>query len=275
MGLRINTNLAANAVHRLISQSQRETVSNLKQLASGDRFADLQENAGDYAVAESLRAQVASMKAARNNAENATSFAAVAEGGLNEQNNILIRMRELAIQSASDTFGDDEREMLDMEFQQLNSEIERIAQSTTFVSTKLLAGDEKEYEFHIGVHATEDDTIKYKSDTNTSTNALGTNGLTISDKSDARSSLESIDEAMGKMAHARAGFGAIQSRLSSTVNNAGVQIENLEAARSRIADTDIAEAFTEMTRNQVLSQYQAAVLAQANQMPGAILKLLG
>lgn len=275
MGLRINTNLAANAVHRLISKSQRETVSNLKQLASGDRFADLQENAGDFAVAESLRAQVASMKAARNNAENATSFAAVAEGGLNEQNNILIRMRELAIQSASDTFGDDEREMLDMEFQQLNAEMERIAQSTTFVSTKLLAGDEKEYEFHIGVHGTDDDVIKYKSDTNTTIGSLGTNGLGVADKSDARSSLESLDEAMSKMARARAGFGAIQSRLSSTVNNAEVQIENLESARSRIADADIAEAFTEMTRNQVLSQYQAAVLSQANQMPGQILKLLG
>lgn len=274
MGLRIGTNLAANAVHRLIGKSQRESISNLKQLASGNRFADLSENAGDFAIAESLRAQVASMKAARNNADNATSFAAIAEGGLNEQNNILIRLRELAIQSASDTFGDSEREMLDMEFQQLTDEVERIAQSTTFISTKLLAGDEKEYEFHVGVHGTENDVVKYKSETNTTASALGITGTGVADKSDARASLESIDEALEKMASARAGFGAIQSRLSSVVNNAGTQIENLEAARSRIADVDIAEAFTEMTKNNMLSQYQAAVLSQANQQPGNILKLL-
>lgn len=275
MGLRINTNLAANAVHRLISKSQRETVSTMKQLASGNRFADISENAGDYAISEQLRGQIASQKAARRNADNAISFAAIAEGGLNEQTNILIRLREISIQSASDTFDDREREMLDMEFQQLNLELDRIAKSTQFSSQKLLAGDEKEYEFHIGAYGEEEDIVRYKSDTNTTTAALGTNGLGVSDKQDARDSLETIDEALEKLAFARAGFGAIQSRLSTVVNNSDVQIENLEAARSRIADVDIAETYSKMTKNAVLGQYQAAVLAQANQLPHTVLRLLG
>jgi flagellin len=274
MALSINTNLASNAVQRQMSKTGREMLGSLKQLASGDRFSDLSENAGDFAIAEELRAQIASQRAAKQNAENAVSFASIAEGGLSEQNNILIRLRELAIQSSSDTVGELEREMLDMEFQQLNSEMDRIAKSTSFNSQKLLAGDEKEYVFQIGANGGEEDRLRYKANANTTAASLGTDGLSVVDRNEARNSLEVIDEGLETLATARAGFGAIQSRLSSVINNSDVQVENLEAARSRIADVDLAKTVSEVTRNRVIQQYQASMLAQANASQEQVLRLI-
>jgi flagellin len=247
----------------------------VKQLASGDRFSDMTEGAGDFAIAEHLRGQIQGMKAAKMNAENAISFAQIAEGGLNEQNNILIRLRELAVQSASDTFSDNEREMLDLEFQQLSQEFERIAQTTRFGSHKLLAGESKSFEFQVGAFKGAENVIKYESDTDTTGSELGIDGLAVLDQDDARDSLETIDEALEVLAKARANFGAIQSRLTSVADNSATQIENLSAAHSRIADTDFAEAVSEMFKSRALEQYQLAVLAQANQYPENVLRLLG
>lgn len=274
MGLRINTNLASIAAQRQLVKSHREVERTMKQLASGDRFSDMTEGAGDFSIAEHLRGQLQGMKAARMNAENATSFVQIAEGGLNEQSNILIRMRELAVQSASDTFGDTEREMMNMEFQQIKQEFERIAQTTQFGSHKLLSGESKEYEFQVGAYKGEDNIIKYEADTDTTASGVGISGLSVDDRGDAGDALSDIDEAMVAIGKARASFGAVQSRLDSVVNNADTQIENLSAAHSRIADTDFADAVSQMTKQRALEQYQIAVLAQANQFPDNVLRLL-
>jgi flagellin len=246
----------------------------MKQLASGSRFADMTVGSADFAIAEHLRGQISGMKAARMNTQNATSFVQIAEGGLNEQNNILIRQRELAVQSASDTFSDTEREMINQEFQQLSQEFDRIAKTTTFGSHKLLAGESKEYEFQVGAYGGSENIIKYKSNTDTTSSALSVDGIDVNDKSDARSALSDIDSALQKIAEARANFGAMQSRLESADSNAGLQIENLEAAHSRIADTDVAQAVSEMYKNQALQQYQLQVLGQANQFPANIMKFV-
>ncbi len=274
MGLRINTNLGSIAAQRALAQSQRKVDSNLKQLASGDRFSDMSEGSGDFAIAERLRGQIAGTKAARTNAENAISFVQIAEGGLNEQNNILIRMRELSVQAASDTFGDEERAMLDLEFQQLTEELDRIAQTTQFGSHKLLAGENKNFEFQVGAFSGKENIIKYSSNANTTADELNVSGLSLEDRSDAREALSDIDEALLALAETRAGFGAMQSRLESASSNNSVQIENLSAAHSRIADTDYAMAASEMFKNQALQQYQIAVLSQANQFPKNVLHLL-
>lgn len=275
MSLRINTNLASLSAQRNLAQSQRKLETVMKQLATGSRFADPSEGAGDHAVSEHLRAQVKGQKAARVNAENAIGFVQVAEGGLNEQNNILIRLREIAIQSASDTFSDTEREMMDLEFQQLITEVDRIAKTTQFGSTKLLAGDSKQMEFQVGAYGTSNDVVKFSSNANTTSSALDVSGLSVSDKSDARDSLEYIDDALTTIASNRASFGAIQSRLQSVVGNSDIQIENLEGARSRIADTDFAGATSELFKQQALGQYQISILAQANQFPQSVLRLIG
>jgi flagellin len=274
MGLRINTNLASIAAQRQLAISSKGLEASMKQLASGSRFSDLTQGGGDYAIAEHLRGQISGMKAARFNAQNANSFIQVAEGGLNEQNNILIRQRELAIQAASDTFSDNEREMLDEEYQQLNQELDRIAKTTTFGSHRLLTGEEKQYEFQVGAYGGTENIITYNADTNTTTSALDVAGNGVADKSDARSSVESIDEALQTIAKARATFGAMQSRLDSVDNNAGVQIENLEAAHSRIADTDVAETVSTMYRQQALQQYQLQVLGKANQYPASVVSVI-
>lgn len=274
MGLRINTNLGSIAAQRQISQTQRKAESAMKQLATGSRFADMTTGAADFAIAEHLRGQIAGMKSARMNAQNASSFIQIAEGGLNEQNNILIRQRELAVQSASDTFSDTEREMLDEEFQQLGQEFDRIAATTQFGSHKLLSGDSKEFEFQVGAYSGSENIIKYKSETDTTSSGLGISGMSVSGKSDARSSLSDIDEALQTVAKARANFGAMQSRLDSVDNNAGIQIENLTAAHSRIADTDVAEAVSEMYKQKALQQYQLQVLGEANQYPANVVKFI-
>lgn len=274
MGLRINTNLASLAAQRQIGLSQRQSEGSMKALASGNRFANPNESSADYSIAEHLRGQIAGMKAGMNNAENAKSFIQVAEGGLNEQNNILIRMRELAVQASSDTFSDQEREFLDVEFQQLLAEVERISQTTQFGSQKLLAGDTKDYEFQVGAFGSKENIIEYRADANTTASELGVDGLAVTDKSDARDSLETIDEALTKIASARANFGAIDSRFNSTINHTGGQAEALEGARSRIADTNIAQAVSDMYRNQALQQYQISVLNEANRFPGSVIRLI-
>jgi flagellin len=274
MGLRINTNLGSIAAQRQLAVSSREIDRSMKQLASGSRFADMTEGAADFAIAEHLRGQISGMQAARMNAQNANSFVQIAEGGLNEQNNILIRQRELAVQSASDTFSDTERGMIDQEFQQLSQEFDRIAKTTQFGSHKLLSGESKTYEFQVGAYGGKENIITYKANTDTTSSGIGVSGLGVSDKSDARDSIDSIDSALEKVANARASFGAMQSRLNSVESNADVQIENLQAAHSRIADTDVAQAASDLVKGQALQQYQIQVLSQANQFPMNVLKIV-
>jgi flagellin len=257
-----------------MGQTQRATEKAMKDLASGTRFSQPGNDAAGAAIAEQLRGQVAGEKAALSNADNATSFIQVAEGALNEQNNILIRMRELAVQAASDTYSDKEREFLNYEYTQLSQELDRIAKTTTFGSTALLNGNSKDYEFQVGTNKGDDSIIRYTSDTDTTASSLGVEGGDVETKSDARSNLGDIDEALTKLAEARAKYGAVQSRLDSAANNLQTQIENVTAAHSRIADTDVAAAMSDVRRGQILQQYQAAVLAQANSSNEALLRLI-
>lgn len=274
MGLRINTNVPSLVAQRQIGLSQRKAEGSMKALASGNRFDNPGESAADSSIAEHLRGQIAGMRSARMNAENAQSFVSIAEGGLNEQNNLLIRMRELSVQAANDTYTDKEREFMNTEFTQLLEEIDRIAESTQFGSTKILSGESREYEFQVGAYKGDENVIKYRSDADTRSSSLGVDSASVSDKFDARDALETIDEALTKVAMARSSFGAIQSRLNATVNHAGVQIENLEAARSRVADTDVAEATSTMYKAQAIQQYQIAVLNEANRFPASVIKLV-
>lgn len=274
MGLRINTNLASIAAQHQLSKSQRKNEGAMKALASGNRFDNPGESSAQHAIGENLRGQIAGMKSAKMNAENAYSFIQVAEGGLNEQNNILIRLRELAVQSASDTISSTEREFIQEEGAQLTAEFDRIAETTSFGSNKLLNGDSREYEFQVGAYGSEDNRITYKADTDTRASSLNVDSINLDDKSDARDALETVDEALTKVAGARSRFGAIQSRLDSVVNNQNNQIENLEAARSRVADTDVAESVSQMYKQQALQQYQISILSEANRFPQNVIRLI-
>jgi flagellin len=275
MGLRIGTNMASISAQRYLGKSEAMVTHASRALASGTRLVNAGDDAAGFAIAESLRGQASSLKQAHQNAENAGGLMQVAEGGLSEQNNILVRLRELAVQAASDTVGEDERGFLNTEFTSLVSEFDRIAQTTTYGHKKLLTGTDENLEFQLGANNTENDVVKYKFDTNTTASKVGIKGLDVSDKGDAKDALSTIDDAQTVVARARAGFGAMQERLQIAANNVDVQKENILEARSRIADTDIAEETSNLAQGRILEDVGTAVLAQANQNSERALKLLG
>lgn len=275
MGLRINTNLASIAAQRVLTKQQGRLEHSQEAIASGSRIVHAGDDAAGLSISENIRGQVAGIKMARNNSYNAQSLVQVSEGGLNEINNILIRLRELGVQAASDTVSDTERAFLDKEAQQLVEESQRIAKSTRFGQKALLDGSGEELEFHVGPFADEaENVIRYKISADATTSTLGIDGVSLTDKGGARDTLTSVDDAIVKIGEMRADFGAVQSRLNITTSNLDIQNENLSAARSRITDADVAYEAAEMTSAQILQQASVGVLAHANQNGSAALRLL-
>jgi flagellin len=274
MGLRIQTNLPSISAQRVLDSQQRRLEHSSQALASGSRIVHAGDDAAGLAISERLRGQIRGIAMARQNAYNATSSVQIAEGGLNEISNIMIRLRELGIQSASDTIGDQERKFIEYESQHLIEESNRIALTTQYGSRKLLDGSSGKQTFHVGPFGSKENTITYNSSTDATTSELGVDGISMSDRDSARDSLKTLDDAMEKLGVMRANFGAIQSRLSSTVSNLDNQYENLSAANSRIRDVDVAHESSEMASASVLQNAAVSVLAQANAFPQVAMKLL-
>ncbi len=266
MGFRINTNTASIAAQRALSDNNKKIESSLAKLSSGSRITKAADDAAGLAISEKLRSQIRSTQQADRNANDGISMVQVAEGGLNEVQNILTRLRELGIQSASDTVGDTERGFTDMEYQQLKSEIERISQVTEFNGIKLLNGQGEVYDFQIGLYNDDfQDRIKFDASyTNSGLESLGIDSLGVFSKEGAQESLASVDAAIEQVSRFRSNLGAIQNRLQSTSNNLQISNENLSAANSRIRDVDYALETAQNARNQILNQAGTSVLAQAN-----------
>lgn len=275
MGLRIQTNLPSISAQRVLGVQQARMQHSTQALASGSRIVTAADDAAGLAISENLRGQIRGIGQARNNAFNAGSAIQISEGGLNEVNNILIRLRELGIQAASDTVGDKERTFLNEEATQLVLEADRIANTTQFGDRKLLDGSGGEMTFHVGAFAGEENTISYSLSSNARADEIGIDGVSMLDKESAREVLGTVDEALVKVSTMRANFGAVQSRLNATVSNLDIQYENLSAANSRMRDVDVAKESAEMASAQVLQSAAVSVLAQANTFPGMALKLLG
>ena len=275
MGLRISTNMAAMGASRVLANTSAEQSKTYQRLASGSRIVNSGDDAAGLSISEKLRASIRSLGQAERNANDGISFVQVAEGGLNEVGNILIRMRELGIQAASDTIGDTERGFIDKEIQSLKQEVDRIANVTTFNGTHLLNGEAgKDLEFHVGMN--KDDRLAFHAENyNVKASEIGISGIDYRSIDGARDALDSIDQAMVKVSGARAELGANQNRLQSTINNLGTQKESLSAARSRIADTDVASETSALVRGNILQSAGIAVLGQANAAPTAALRLLG
>ncbi len=277
MGMRISTNVAAINAQRTMVTSQRQISRSMEQLSSGSRINKAADDAAGLAISENLKSQIRSLGQAQRNANDGISLVQTAEGGLNEISNILTRMRELGVQSASDTIGENERGFLNKEVQQLKEEIQRITQTTRFGTQKLIDGSGDKFDFQVGINNDgEADRISFNAgETDATISSLGVDGFDFSTKDGAQSALEVVDSAQSKVNGYRASLGAVQNRLQSTVDNLGVQHENISAANSRIRDTDIAAASAESTRNQVLLQANTSVLSQANQMPNTAMRLIG
>lgn len=274
MGLRVNTNIASINAQRNLGKQQARSEHALAAMSSGSRIVKSSDDAAGLAQSEYIKGQLAGQKMARNNAFNAISLVQVSEGGLNELSNILIRVRELGVQAASDNVSDVERGFLNTEASQLLQEADRIAQTTQFGTKKLLDGSGKELEFHVGAYAGKENIIKYNINADARTSTLGVDGITVANKENARDGLAKVDEALVKINKMRADFGAVQSRLQVTTSNLDIQNENLSAAKSRISDADIAHETAELAQGQILQQAAVGVLAQANQSNNSVLKLL-
>ena len=276
MGLRINTNTASLNSQRVLWGTKLGLDKSMERLSSGFRINRAGDDAAGLAISENLRAQIRGLKQASRNAQDGISLVQVAEGSMNEISSILIRLRELGVQAASDTVGPTERQFLNVEYDQLTSEIDRIAEGTEFNGTQLLAGVGSILDFQVGTRNNpEIDRISFdasKADANSA--ALGVNLTSVADKASAQNALSAIDTAIISVSAMRADFGAIQNRLQSTVANIGVSVENMSAANSRIRDTDMAEETADMTRNNILTQAGVSVLSQANQTANTALTLL-
>lgn len=276
MGMRVSTNIAAINAQRNLMGSQNNMRDSFAKLSSGSRINKAADDAAGLAISENLKGQIRSARQANRNANDGVSMVQVAEGGLNEIGNIIVRLRELGIQAASDTVGDKERGFINTEVQQLKSEAERISKVTTWGTTKLLDGSTPAFDFQVGLFNNSfEDRITFNAAENEATlSALGIEGIDYTDKVGAQESLVNLDEAQYRVNEMRSNLGALQNRLGSTVNNLAISEENLSAANSRIRDTDVAEASAELTRNNILLQAGTAALAQANQMNGVALSLL-
>ncbi len=277
MGMRVTTNISALNAQRNLMGSQRVMAKSMAQLASGSRINISADDAAGLAISENLKSQIRSSAQAQRNANDGISMVQTAEGGLSEISNIITRLRELGIQAASDTVGETERGFLDKEVQQLKNEVQRIASVTTWGTTKLLDGSSPDFDFQVGIFNNDfEDRITFASSENVATlDSLGMDGLDYTSKEGAQTALEVLDVAQTSVNGTRSNLGALQNRLTSTVDNLGVSQENLSAANSRIRDTDVAQASSEMVRNNILLQAGTSTLAQANQSNQLALKLIG
>ncbi|OFZ22795.1 MAG: flagellin [Bdellovibrionales bacterium GWB1_55_8] len=277
MGLRIATNMASIAANRALQRTSSEQSKTYTRLSSGQRITQAGDDAAGLSISENLRAQIRSTTQAERNANDGISFAQVAEGGLSEIGNIMIRLRELAIQAGSDTVGDKERSYINTEVQSLVQEVDRIANVTSFNGTPLLNGQNSkaELEFQVGTRNDEADRILFNtSENDVRASSLGVEGLDYETIDGARESIDRVDEAINRVSGSRARLGAMQNKLHASVNNLGITKENLSQARSRIADADVAAETSELVRGNILQQAGISVLAQANSAPMAALKLL-
>ncbi len=277
MGMRVSTNVASLNAQRSMSTNSREMQKSMAQISTGSRITKAGDDAAGLAISENLKSQVRSLGQAARNANDGISMIQTAEQAMGEVSNIVTRLRELGIQSGSDTIGDAERGFIQKEVDSLKAEIQRVAESTTFGSRKLLDGTGGTLDIHVGTSANgKTDWISYDSSTtNVTTSSLGIDSLNFSTKEGARAGLASLDKAQLNVNGSRANLGALQNRLSSTVDVIGTMNENMSAANSRIRDTDIAASSSELARNSVMLQGTTAALVQANQIPQMALKLIG
>jgi flagellin len=281
MGLRINTNVASITAQKNLVKTTSALERSLDKLSSGLRITRAGDDAAGLAISENLRAQIRGLQQAERNANDGISVIQTAEGALNEIANILIRMRELAVQSASTgSISNTERSFLQNEFSALQGEITRIASSTQYGGQVLLdgtlSGSGNALQFQVGIFnndAVDRISLSIGSATASGLSIQATDAA-ISTAAAAQASLTTIDSAISRVSTLRGDLGAAQNRLQSTINNLQTSVENLSAANSRIRDVDVAAETAALTRNQVLQQAGIAVLAQANISTQAALALL-
>ena len=274
MGLRVNTNIASINAQRNLANITDRLGGSFRRLSTGLRISVASDDAAGLAISERLRSQIRSLSQAQRNANDGVSLVQTAEGALNEASSILIRLRELSIQSANGSVSGADQDTLNSEFTSLVSEINRIGRSTEFNGINLLDGSSTTVNFQVGFNTTAGvDTLTVSLDPTLST-TLNLDTLDIGSAGNTTLAITNIDAAIDTVSALRGTLGGVQNRLGSTIRNLGVQVENLSSAESRIRDVDVAYETVQLTRNSILQQAAIAVLAQTIAQPGAALALL-
>lgn len=281
--MRINHNVSAMITQTSLYQADKSMGKSLEKLSTGLRVNRSSDDAAGLAVSERLRGQIRGMGRAKMNAQDGIALLQIAEGAANEIEDTLQRQRELAVQAASDTLTSTDRSYLDLEFKQLNDEIDRITKSAQYNTMTLLDGTgfgqgAAGSVLHIGANAKSADEIKITIGS-ISTTSLGmsssSGAVSISTQAIATSAISTVDSALDKVNRLRADLGSYINRLEHTINNLSNQEFNTQDAESRIRDVDFASETTQFTRNQILVQSSTSMLSQANAKPQSVLSLLG
>jgi flagellin len=268
----INHNLQAMNAQRQLGINSTNLSKASEKLSSGLRINRAGDDAAGLALSEKMRSQIKGLNQASRNAQDGISLIQTAEGALDEVHEMLKRMRELSVQSANDTYTDSDRSKIQLEVDQLISEIDEISNRTEFNEQKLLSGGFSEKKIHVGANKDQSIEITISS---MSADDLGITDLSVAAQSDANGAISTIDEAIELVSSQRASLGAIQNRLEHSIKNVNNTSENLQSAESRIRDTDMASEMMNFTTSNILSQAAQSMLAQTNQRPNQVLQLLG
>jgi len=285
MPIRIFNNVTSINAQRLLSDNNDRLSKSVERISSGIRINRAADDAAGLAISEALRSDIRALRQAVRNSNDGISLINVTEGALNEQASILIRLRELASQAATGTVGSTERTSIQLEFTALRSEIDRIANTTEFNGQKLIEGSlassvasSSQIMIQVGIDNGVNSRINLNEQINLSAvtaSSLSIDGLTVTSSSGALTALDSINTAISSVTQSRGKVGAVQNRLTRSISNLSISVENLQAAESQIRDADIAEEVALLTRNQILVQASTAMVGQANLIPQSILQLLG
>ena len=285
MAVRIFNNIPSLTAQRILGVNNNRLDLSVERISSGIRINRAADDAAGLAISEGLRSDIRALRQAVRNAGDGISLLNVTEGALNEQSGILIRLRELASQAATGTVGSTERATIQLEFSALRSELDRISATTEFNGLKLINGNlastvssTSHTLIQIGIDSTANSRIDLNTQldlTSIDSTQLEIHNLSVTASAEALTSLDKINDAIGSITASRGKVGAVQNRLTRSIANLSVSVENLTAAESSIRDADIAEEVAELTRNQILVQTATAMVGQANLIPQSVLQLLG
>jgi len=285
MPVRIFNNIPSLNAQRLLGINNNRLAVSVERISSGLRINRAADDAAGLAISEALRSDIRALRQAVRNANDGISLINVTEGALNEQSSILIRLRELSSQASTGTVGSTERQTIQLEFDALRLEIDRIANTTAFNGQKLVDGSlasTASSSSHILIQVGLDSGVDSRINLNTQINLTAVNAsslliaeLSLTTAAGALTALDVINNAISTITQSRGKVGAVQNRLVRTISNLSISVENLQAAESSIRDADIAEEVAVLTRNQILVQAATAMVGQANLIPQSVLQLLG
>lgn len=282
MALTVNTNIASLNTQRNINNSSNALTTSMQRLSTGSRINSAKDDAAGLQISNRLTSQINGLNVAVRNANDGISMAQTAEGALQQSTNILQRMRELVLQSGNGSNSAEDKASLQLEVAELQTELDRISGTTSFGTKKLFdenigGSGTTEVSFQVGAYGSGDDVIKVDFGGKRNAETLGVDLKKVNVTSDTLTTedmLGSIDDAIKNIDTQRAKFGAVQNRFDNTIANLQNISENVSAARGRIQDTDFAAETANLSKNQILQQAGTAILAQAKQLPQAVLSLL-